>query len=190
MDKKLKFHSRDEFRDWLQLNCNQSESVWLIFEKGKDSTTLSAQDALEEALCFGWIDGQLGKRNDSTDPVYIKKFSPRRKKSKWSERNKKLAEKLIHSGLMTEYGLKAIENAKRDGIWEGSMTKDNSTDTILLLETALEGVPEILDKFKNYPPSGRKTLSFFYADAKKEETKKKRLNQIIEAIKGNKKSVM
>ncbi|WP_319477068.1 YdeI/OmpD-associated family protein [Marispirochaeta aestuarii] len=190
MDKRLRFHSRDEFREWLKINCIQSESVWLIFEKGKYSTTLSAQDALEEALCFGWIDGQLGKRNDSDDTAYIKKFSPRRKKSKWSERNKKLTEKLIHSGLMTEYGLKAIENAKRDGTWDSPRTKDNSTETILLLESALAEVPEILDKFKYYPPSGRKTLSYYYADAQKEETKKKRLNLIIEAIKCDKKSVM
>lgn len=80
MSKQLLFHSRDEFRKWLQNNCSQDESVWLLFEKGKDSTTLSAHDALKEALCFGWIDGQFGKANESDDTKYSKKFSPRRKK--------------------------------------------------------------------------------------------------------------
>jgi len=186
----LIFHSRDEFRKWLQNNCSQDESVWLLFEKGKDSTTLSAQDALEEALCFGWIDGQFGKANESDDTKYRKKFSPRRKKSKWSEKNKKLAEELTQSGLMTEYGLKAIEDAKRDGMWNPPKKKDNLTEKILLLESALIEFPELYDAFKHYPPSGRKTLSYYFVDAKKEETRKKRLTQIIDAIKCNKKSVM
>lgn len=190
MDEQLLFHTRDEFRNWLQRNYSREESVWLIFEKGKNSTTLTPQEALEEALCFGWIDGQFNKYGESDGTKYIKKFSPRRKKSNWSERNKKLAEELIQSGSMTEHGLKKIEEAKHEGMWSPKKVTDNSDNFIEMLEAALKEYPETYETFKNYPPSGRKTLSSYFADAKKEETRMKRLAQIIEAIKSNKKSIM
>jgi len=190
MDEQLLFHTREEFRNWLQRNHSRDESVWLIFEKGKKSTTITPQEALEEALCFGWIDGQFNKYSESDGTKYIKKFSPRRKKSNWSERNKRLAEELIRSRSMTEHGLKKIEAAKREGMWSPKKVKDNSENNITMLEAALEEYPEIYEKFNNYPPSGRKTLSGYFADAKKEETRKRRLVHIIEAIKINKKSVM
>lgn len=190
MKEHLIFHTRNEFKNWLKENYSQDESVWLIFEKGKSSTTLHPQEALEEALCFGWIDGQFGRYSENDDTKYIKKFSPRRKKSKWSERNKELAKKLIQSGVMTEHGLAKIEEAKREGMWDPPKEKDNLEDNLKMLETVLEEYPEIYEKFKNYPPSGRRTLSYHYANAKKEETKRRRLAQIVEAIKSNKKSVM
>lgn len=190
MNEPLLFHTRDEFRNWLQRNYSRDESVWLIFEKCKQSTTLTPQEALEEALCFGWIDGQFNRYGERDDTTYIKKFSPRRKKSNWSERNKRLAEELIQSGLMTEYGLRKIEEAQRDGMWSPKKGADNSDNNIKILETALEAYPETQIKFKNYPTSARKTLSSYFADAKKDETRMKRLVQIIEAIKDNKKSVM
>lgn len=167
MNEQLLFHTRNEFRNWLQRNCSRDESVWLIFEKGKTSTTLSPQEALEEALCFGWIDGQLKKYSERDDTKYIKKFSPRRKKSNWSERNKKLAQELIQSGLMTEHGIKKIEQAKREGMWAPKKVRINTEQSINMLEAALEEHPEIYEMFKNYPPSGRKTLSGYFANAKK-----------------------
>lgn len=190
LDEHLIFHSRNEFRNWLKKNHSQDESVWLIFEKGKNSTTLHPQEALEEALCFGWIDGQFGKYSKNVDAKYLKKFSPRRKKSKWSDKNKRLVKELIQSGSMTEHGLEKIEEAKRTGMWDLPKENDNSENNIKMLEAALEEYPEIYEKFKNYPPSGRKTLSYHFASAKKEETKRRRLTQIVEAIKSNKKSVM
>ncbi len=190
MNEQLIFHTRDEFRNWLQRNYSRDESVWLILERGKKSTTLTPQEALEEALCFGWIDGQFNKYSENDGTKYIKLFSPRRKKSNWSERNRRLAEELIRSGLMTEHGLKKIEEAKREGMWSLKKVKDNSENYIKMLELALEEYPEMYEKFKNYPPSGRRTLSSYFADAKKEETRMRRLAQIIEAIKSNKNSVM
>ncbi|MCE5250196.1 YdeI/OmpD-associated family protein [bacterium] len=190
MDEQLLFHTRAEFRNWLQRNYSRDESVWLIFEKGKKSTTLTPQEALEEALCFGWIDGQFKKYSESDGTKYIKLFSPRRKNSNWSERNRGLAEELIQSGLMTEHGLTKIEEAQREGMWSPKKVKYTSENHIKMLEAALEEYPETYEKFKNYPPSGRKTLSGYFADAKKEETRMRRLAQIIEAIKSNKKSVM
>jgi uncharacterized protein YdeI (YjbR/CyaY-like superfamily) len=177
-EQRLLFHTRSEFRNWLQRNYSRDESVWLIFEKGKDSKTVTPQEALEEALCFGWIDGQFKKFSESDDAKYIKLFSQRRKYSNWSERNRGLAEKLIQSGLMTEHGLKKIEEAQREGKWSSKKAKYTSESQIITLEAALEEYPEAYEKFKNYPPSGRKTLSSYFADAKKVETRVKRLTQI------------
>ena len=88
----LKFSNREGFRNWLSDHCVSSEGVWLLFGKAGGPKTIKAGEALEEALCFGWIDGQM-KRIDETS--YKKYFSSRRKNSKWSEKNKVLAEKLF-----------------------------------------------------------------------------------------------
>ena len=99
MNEPLHFKTRDEFRIWLINHCMSGGGIWLKFEKSKN-TAFKAGDALEEALCFGWIDGVM-KRID--DESYIKYFSARRKDSKWSEKNKALAEDLEKRGLMTDF---------------------------------------------------------------------------------------
>jgi len=96
----LLFASREEFRAWLIKNAETSDGVWLTFGKTKDVATLSANDALEEALCFGWIDGQM-KSVDITK--YLKYFAKRRAKSPWSDKNKKIVETLRERKLMTGF---------------------------------------------------------------------------------------
>ena len=99
----MKFASREEFREWLCNNCLSSDGVWLLFGKSGGPKTIKAGDALEEALCFGWIDGQMQSIDDKT---YKKYFSLRREKSKWSEKNKALVKNLEERGLMTDFGRK------------------------------------------------------------------------------------
>jgi len=111
MDEQILFPDREEFRKWLLENHNVSKGIWLVFGKAGRLKTLKADEALEEALCFGWIDGQFIIIGDEE---YLKKFTPRRKGSKWSERNRGIVNRLIENGNMTEYGLVAIEQAKRD----------------------------------------------------------------------------
>ena len=108
----LMFASRSGFRDWLLENAETSDGVWLVFCKTKAVVTLSANDALEEALCFGWIDGQM-KSIDETK--YLKYFARRRAKSVWSDKNKKIIETLRSKGTMTELGEKAVEIAEENG---------------------------------------------------------------------------
>ena len=115
MNKHLQFASRDEFRNWLKDNCISSGGIWLLFGKSGGPKTIKAGEALEEALCFGWIDGQIRSIDDKS---YIKYFSMRRKNSKWSEKNKKLAEKLEKQRVMTDYGRAKIEEAKINGQWD------------------------------------------------------------------------
>lgn len=106
----MEFAGREEFRKWLSENCLTSAGVWLLFGKAGGPKTIKAGEALEEALCFGWIDGQMQSLDAKT---YKKYFSMRREKSKWSEKNKALAGSLEERGLMTDFGRKKIEEAKK-----------------------------------------------------------------------------
>ena len=125
MNNPLHFKTRDEFRAWLIDNCQSSDGIWLLFGKTKELVTLKSGEALEEALCFGWIDG-LMKRVD--DKSYIKYFAARRKDSKWSEKNKLLVESLEKRGLMTDFGREKIEEAKKNGNWENAAKPSAITD--------------------------------------------------------------
>ena len=107
----LVFSSRGDFRAWLQENAETSEGVWLVFGKTKAVKTLSANNALEEALCFGWIDVQMQSVDDTK---YVKYFAKRRENSVWSEKNKKTVEILCKSWSNDRIGRKAVEAAKKN----------------------------------------------------------------------------
>jgi len=184
MDEQLLFTDREEFRKWLLENHNVGKGIWLVFGKSGKVKTLKADEALEEALCFGWIDGQV---NNIDDAKYLKKFTPRRKGSKWSERNRGIASKLIENGKMTEYGLAAIERAKSEGIWDMPKREPISDGQIEILTDALQGAELALSNFVKMPLSIRRTYTAMYLDAKKEETRIRRLEKIIERLNDNKK---
>ena len=101
----LIFANREEFRRWLNDHCLSDAGVWLLFGKNGGPKTLKAEEALEEALCFGWIDGQMQSLDDKT---YKKYFAMRRAKSKWSDKNKALVKSLEERGLMTAFGREKI----------------------------------------------------------------------------------
>ena len=111
----MEFANREDFRKWLQSHCRSNTGVWLLFGKAGGAKTLKASEALEEALCFGWIDGQIQRIDDKT---YKKYFSLRRENSKWSEKNKALVKSLEEQGLMTDWGRKKIEEAKKNRQWD------------------------------------------------------------------------
>jgi uncharacterized protein YdeI (YjbR/CyaY-like superfamily) len=178
MDDTLQFANRKEFRDWL----TDHHSV-IIFGKSGKLQTVGPDEALEEALCFGWIDGQIKSIDESS---YMKKFTQRRKGSNWSERNKKIAAKLIEQGLMTEHGLAAIERAKKDGTWDSPKRAPISDEQIALLLKALKGREPALSNFRNMPPSVQRTYTAHYLDAKSEDTRKRRLESIVARLNENK----
>ena len=111
----LHFSTKEEFRNWLFENCLSEGGVWLLFGKAGGPKTLKAGEALEEALCFGWIDGQMQSLDKKS---YKKYFSQRRENSKWSEKNKALVKELEERGMMTDFGRKKIEEAKQNGQWD------------------------------------------------------------------------
>jgi uncharacterized protein YdeI (YjbR/CyaY-like superfamily) len=158
------------------------DGAWIVFGKAGGPETLSYDDALKEALCFGWIDGQI-KRIDDTK--YVRKFTPRRKKSVWSQRNKKIAAQLIKQGRMMPPGYEAIERAKKEGMWDASKGKSITDKQVQILIDALQGRQPALSNFMNMPPSVRRTYTAFYLDAKKEETRMRRLEKIAERLDQN-----
>ncbi len=184
MEKKesLKFTAREDFRSWLTENAETSGAVWLYFSKAAGEKTLKASEALEEALCFGWIDGQMKSLSDT---AYIKYFSPRRKNSKWSEKNKKLVTELEQRGIMTDLGRARVNEAKENGQWD----TNNSTEVI---EEQIKAVSELLKDFEpaytNFlamSPSVRKTYTKGYFSAKTEAGRESRLKWMVDRLNKN-----
>lgn len=183
MSEPLHFETREEFRNWLADNGLTSEGVWLLFGKTKEITTLKASEALEEALCFGWIDGVMKKVDDKS---YIKYFAARRKGSKWSEKNKVLTAELEKRGRMTDFGRQKIEEAKKNGQW------DNAAKPSAVAEEQIEMVAGLLkqniqayENFLNMSPSVKKTYTRAYLDAKTDAGRIKRLAWMTERLEKN-----
>ena len=188
MNNEYVFCSRTEFRNWLIKNNMSSEGIWLVLSKDKKINTLSAIEALEEALCFGWIDGKI-KRIDDTK--YIKYFAPRKKESKWSEKNKKIVQELIEKGLVTQPGLDAINVAKSNGYWDTKQNPINYEKLIQRFATMLkEDNFALYEKFMSIPSSYKKQIVGFYYNAKQETTKLKRYNKIIKVLQEGKRGIL
>ena len=178
----LCFKTRDDFRIWLSTNAETSDGVWLVFGKTKTLTTLSANDALEEALCFGWIDGQM-KSVDSTR--YLKYFARRRAKSVWSDKNKKTVEMLRNKKLMTDLGEKAVEAAVRDGTWNTAKRSPITDEQIETFAEKLTGMSPAYENFKQMPPSVRRTYTARYLSFKSEDARQRDFAKIVERLNNN-----
>lgn len=179
----LLFEKREDFRKWLAENGTTSEGVWLVFGKTKQVKTLKAGEALEEALCYGWIDGVMKKVDEHS---YIKYFAARRKNSKWSEKNKKIVEKLEQSGLMTDLGREKIAEAKQNGQWETATKPSAITDEqIAEVAALLKGNAEASKNFEKMSPSVRKTYVRAYFDAKTDAGRAKRVAWMTERLEQN-----
>ncbi len=182
MSEHLLFASRNEFRNWLHDNCLSSGGVWLLFGKPGGPKTVKASEALEEALCFGWIDGQMQSIDDKT---YIKYFSIRRKNSKWSDKNKALVETLEKQGVMTDHGRMKIKEAKGNGQWNTPNPLIITDDQIVLLSDLLREYELAHTNFQAMSPSVKKTYARAYFDAKTDEGRVKRLLWIIDRLNKN-----
>lgn len=170
------FEARIDFRDWLSDNCTTSSGIWLVFSKHACIKTLKANEALEEALCFGWIDGQMQSIDET---MYLKYFSIRRKKSKWSDKNKKIVNELEAKGLMTDFGRIKVEEAKENGMWNAPKPEPLSEEQ---LQMFIELIKDNEPAFTNYitmSTSVRKNYVGLYFDAKSDDAKKRRLEKII-----------
>ncbi len=127
------------WRDWLERWCGDSPGVWLVLhKKGGEVTTLTYDQALDEALCFGWIDGQKARRDGSS---YRQRFTPRRSRSPWSARNVDHVARLVASGRMHASGQAAVDAAKADGRWDGAYAGQGSATMPDDLATAIAANP-------------------------------------------------
>lgn len=182
MSDMLEFSNREEFRSWLSEHCLSSAGVWLLFGKAGGPKTIQAGEALEEALCFGWIDGQMQRIDNKT---YRKYFSMRRAQSKWSEKNKALAQILEARGLMTDFGRQKIEEAKQNGQWLAPQPPAITEEQIACLSTLLEGHEPACANFLAMPLSVKKTYTRAYFDAKTDAGRENRLAWMVERLHKN-----
>ncbi len=173
---RLPFRTRAAWRRWLEANHTRRAGVWLLFRKKSSSVpSVRYNDAVEEALCFGWIDS-IVKSVDADS--YVQLFTPRKPKSVWSKSNKIRVERLIEAGLMTPAGLEKVETARRNGAWE-------SYDSVEALEipadfrSALARHQSARDNFERFSPSRKKALLYLIITAKRPETRKRRIERAV-----------
>ncbi len=180
----LLFANRGDFRAWLTENAETSEGVWLVFGKTKAVISLSANDALEEALCFGWIDGQMLSVDETK---YRKYFAKRRAKSVWSEKNKKTVEALRDRGLMTALGESAVDAAKKNGAWDAPQNAPATDEQKAAFAAKLSGISPAYENFCNMPPSVQRTYTMRYLSFKSEEARQRDFEKIVERLNNNQK---
>ncbi|MEI7653488.1 MAG: bacteriocin-protection protein, YdeI/OmpD-associated family [bacterium] len=175
------FETSRAFDSWISTHYTQTASVWLRFyNKGTGVPTISYQEALDIALCWGWIDSQIKK----VDPIScIRKFSPRRPKSIWSQMNKSHVERLIATGLMQPAGLAEVKKAKDDGRWEAAYVgqRDAALPSDLTTWTQ-EQRAAVKDFVANLSRSQVFSIYFQLSTAKKLETRQRRLDAIKAAL--------
>lgn len=167
---------RTDWRHWLEANHATSPGVWLVYyKKHTDQPSVAYSDAVEEALCFGWVDS---RPNVLDDERYKQLFSPRKPKSPWSKLNKQRVEKLIQQGLMTSAGLEKIEAAKQDGSWSAY---DSIEDLVIPpdLEQALAANPAANQNFQAFSNSSKKNILWWIGSAKQPATRIKRIEETV-----------
>ena len=176
----ISFKDKKDFKSWLKENHDECPGIWMrLFKKGSGEVSINYQEALEEALCYGWIDGQ---RKSHDEKSFLQKFTPRRAKSIWSKRNTHIVQNLIADGRMKAPGLKAIDEAKADGRWDAAY---DSPKNMLLPEEYLKIIKRNKKAYAYYKTLSKSKLyaiAFRIQTAKKEETRLNRLSVIIEML--------
>jgi uncharacterized protein YdeI (YjbR/CyaY-like superfamily) len=166
---------RRAWRRWLSTHHDKEQRTWLVYDKPANGGKLSYDDIVEEALCWDWIDSRQRSKDDWQSMLYM---SRRKKGSTWSKSNKERIERLIESGLMTEHGFRAIEEAKADGSWNALDAIDN-LDIPPDLQAALSKNRAAKRHFEACSPSTKKQLLYHILNAKQEGTRKRRIEQIL-----------
>jgi uncharacterized protein YdeI (YjbR/CyaY-like superfamily) len=181
----LHFKNRYEWRKWLEINHKNIKEVWLIhYKKPSNKKSINHFEAVEEALCFGWIDSKLKKIDKES---FILKYSPRRPKSIWSKINKEKAEELIALGKMTKSGLEKIKDAKKQGLWDTAYTNLVKDRLPSDLKNSLMQNKTAWINFQKFANSYRNMYIGWVKDAKTQETRKRRISEVVKRAAKNKK---
>jgi uncharacterized protein YdeI (YjbR/CyaY-like superfamily) len=177
MNDLLRFRSPSELRKWLAANHRQSDGVWLrIFKKDSGEPTVTYAEALDEALCFGWIDG-LKQRHDELS--WRQRFTPRRPKSGWSKINTQHAKRLIQVGRMKPAGQAAIDAAKKDGRWTAAYDSPSKATVPKDFLEALHKNKKAQAFFESLNKANRYAIAYRLQTAKKPETRQRRMEMIL-----------
>jgi uncharacterized protein YdeI (YjbR/CyaY-like superfamily) len=165
------------FEDWLRGHGETETEVWLRFaKKGTDVTTVTYDEALDAALCHGWIDGQV-QRLDET--YYLQRFTPRRPRSAWSKRNVAKAESLIAAGRMRPAGLRQVEAAKADGRWDAAYDGPANAAVPDDLQRALDKSPAAAAFFATLSGQNRYAILYRIQTAKRPETRARKIREYV-----------
>ena len=172
------FKSLDMWHNWLRDNHKDENVIWIIIQKKKSKKSgILYEEAVLEAVAYGWIDGKMNHLNDDE---FMQRFTPRRSGSVWSLSNRKRAESLISEGRMTPAGLKTIEEAKQNGRWDKAYSSRkgaaNVPDDLI---KALKKNKTASENFKSFPPSVRFMYIHWISEAKRQYTRERRINTVI-----------
>ena len=169
--------------DWLTSNYQQTEAIWIKFgKKNSGIQSITYEEAREGAIIYGWIDGL---KNGYDEQFYLIRFTARRPKSKWSKINREIAEDLIQQGRMMPSGQKEVDTAKADGRWDAAYDSPSNMQIPDDFQQALDANPKALAFFKTINKTNRYAFLYRIHDAKKPETRQKRIHQFIEMLEKN-----
>lgn len=173
----MAFASREDWTAWLDDNHANSPGLWLkVAKAGRGIDTVSYAEALDVALCYGWIDGQKDRFDDD---YWLQRFTPRRARSKWSKINRDKAEKLIETGEMMPAGRREIERARADGRWDAAYEGQRSATVPKDLQRELERNDRAREFFQTLDSANRYAILYRIQDAKKPETRARRIATFI-----------
>ncbi len=171
-----------QWKEWLAMNYAISKNgIWLrIFKKDSDEATITYDEALDEALCFGWIDGQKKAYDEKS---WLQKFTPRRSKSIWSKRNKTRVAQLIEEKRMQPSGLKEIETAKKDGRWDKAYDSPSQMEIPADFLSILKKDQQAYEFFRTLNKANTYAIAWRLETAKKPATREKRMQILLKMMK-------
>jgi uncharacterized protein YdeI (YjbR/CyaY-like superfamily) len=173
----LEFPDRESWADWLAAHCESSPGVWLkLARKDGGGRSVTYAEALDVALCHGWIDGQKGAIDERH---WRQRFTPRGPRSRWSKRNRGRAEELIASGEMAPAGLCEVEAARADGRWDAAYDSPATADVPADLQAALDADPAAREFFAELDRANRYAILYRLQEARRPETRARRLEKFV-----------
>ena len=176
----LVFADPTEWEDWLAAHHATDKGVWITFaKKGADAVTVTYAEAVEVALCHGWIDGQAASLDES---FWLQRFTPRGPRSKWSQINCARAERLIEAGRMRPAGHAAIDAARKDGRWDAAYAPPSTATVPPDLQSALDANADAAAFYATLSGANRYAIHYRVADAKRPETRARRIKQYVEML--------
>jgi uncharacterized protein YdeI (YjbR/CyaY-like superfamily) len=181
----IAFASRDDWAEWLTEHHDADEGVWLkLAKKGSGIASVTQAEAVEVALCFGWIDGQAKPVDDD---YWLQRFTPRRARSRWSKINRDRATALIERGEMHPAGLREVERAKADGRWDAAYASPSTATVPDDLQAALDADDEASAFFATLDSANRYAILYRVQDAKRPETRVRRIEKYVAMLREHRK---
>lgn len=174
---RLPFADAAAFRAWVAANVDEQDGLWvMIAKKASGVPTVTYSEAVDVALCFGWIDGH---KKPLDDTYYLQRFTPRRPRSNWSQTNVKRVAKLVEAGLMEPAGLAEVERAKADGRWDAAYAPASTAEVPPDLRAALDANPAAATHFATITAASRYAIFYRVTSVKKPETRTRAIERYV-----------